>query len=129
MDELKEFKEYVVDWGEGRLIHDGDRYAFAYGIDGLKLWIERALRKENKRLYYEGLGKNYGHEIHRLMGKTLNDNLAALVFQSISEALCANPYIKSVSLVGYEIEGSHLTMTISVTTVYDRIEITEVYTI
>lgn len=129
MDELKTFKEYIVDWGGGRVVQEGSGYAFAYGIDGLRLWIERALRKENKRLFYEGFGKNYGHEIYKLMGKTLNENLVHLVVNSITEALCANPYIKAVSLVSYTIEGDTLNITLDVTTVYDRIEITEVYSI
>ena len=76
-----------------------------------------------------GLGKNYGHELHRLMGRTLNDNLVSLVMTSVTETLCANPYIRAVSLKEYAIEGSRLTLTISVTTIYDRLEITEVYEI
>ena len=129
MSDLKQFKEYIVDWGEGRVAMEDGAYLFAYGIDGLRLWIERALRKENKRLFYEGLGKNYGHEIYKLMGRTLNESLVSLVFQNVSETLCANPYIKAVSLKEYFIEGDKLNLTLDVTTVYDRIEITEVYSI
>ena len=129
MENLKQFKEYVIDWEDKRIMRDGDGYVFAYGMDGLKLWIERALRRENQRLLYEGLGKNYGHELHRLMGRTLNDNLVSLVMTSVTETLCANPYIRAVSLKEYAIEGSLLSLTISVTTIYDRLEITEVYEI
>ena len=109
MENLKQFKEYVIDWEDKRTMRDGDGYVFAYGMDGLKLWIERALRRENQRLLYEGLGKNYGHELHRLMGRTLNDNLVSLVMTSVTETLCANPYIRAVSLKEYAIEGSRLT--------------------
>ena len=63
------------------------------------------------------------------MGRTLNDNLVSLVMTSVTETLCANPYIRAVSLKEYAIEGSRLTLTISVTTIYDRLEITEVYEI
>lgn len=126
MEQLKLFKEYLIDWEEGRVARDSEGYLFACGIDGLRLWIKRVLRKENKRLFYEGLGKNYGHELYRLMGRTLNENLVSLVMTAVTEALCANPYIKAVSLKEYIIEGDALRLTIEVTTVYDRIEITEV---
>lgn len=126
MEELKTFKELVPDWEGGRLKTDEGRYLFAYGNEGLKIWIGRALRKENKRLFYEGLGKNYGHEIYRLMGRPLNGECVSLVFAQVEECLLANPYIKSVSLLEYSAEGSALNMTLEVNTVYDRMEITEV---
>lgn len=126
MEELKTFKELVPDWKNKRLKTEGGKYTFAYGSEGLKIWIERALRRENGRLLYEGLGKNYGHEIYKLIGRPLNSECVSLVFAQTEECLLANPYIESVELSDYSINNSVLNMTLTVNTVYDRMEITEV---
>ena len=32
MENLKQFKEYVIDWEDKRIMRDGDGYVFAYGM-------------------------------------------------------------------------------------------------
>ena len=129
MEELKTLKEIDIDWENNCFLKKDGKYQYVYGIDALKIWIKKALHKECKRLRFEGLGKNYGHDIESIIGQPLSVSTVSLIESGVKECLCANPYIENVSMTDYEIKESQLKIYFSVKTVYTTLEIKEVFEI
>ena len=121
---LKIFCEPVPDYENGRFRTENGKIKLAYGKEALKIWLHKALQPTSRRYGYEAFGKNYGHEIGAEIGRSSAS--ASVILGSIRDFLCANPYILDVALKSYSFEGDSLTATLTVATVYDEIEMTEV---
>lgn len=91
--------------------------------DAIKIWVLKALNKQTSRYSYRGYSKNYGNEIAKLFGRHLKDSLLKSELKRyIEEALLINPYIKEVNNFTFKKEGSKVSATFTVRTIYGSFE-------
>lgn len=118
--ELPIFKELAYDFETGQLKTRGGQYYYVDKNEALKIWIFKALF--TSRYTYLAYSTNYGNEIYTLIGRYLeNKLLLSELRRMIEEALLCNPYITSLSDFDVKQEGSKVTCTYSVNTVYGNV--------
>lgn len=104
------------------LTKDGQFYLVSKN-DAIKIWILKALNKQTSRYSYRAYSKNYGNEITKLFGRHLKDSLLKSELKRyIEEALLVNPYIKEVNNFTFEKEGSKVSATFTISTIYGSFE-------
>lgn len=87
------------------------------GIEYLKVWIQLALRTEKNTLLYEN--SEYGSEHHKLIGTTFKPSFTKEEYKRyIKEALLFNNAITNVSNFTFNQEGSRMTISFDVTSIY-----------
>lgn len=91
--------------------------------DAIKIWVLKALNKETSRYSHRAYSKNYGNEITKLFGRHLKDSLLKSELKRyIEEALLVNPYIKEINNFTFEKEGSKVSATFTISTIYGSFE-------
>jgi phage baseplate assembly protein W len=89
-----------------------------YGIDALKMWIEKAIRTARYR--WPVYSWSYGSEIEDLIGKSLGNSVTqAEIKRYISEALIYDNRISIVQGFTFNQTGGEVTVTFEVTTFAD----------
>ncbi len=91
--------------------------------DAIKIWILKALNKQTERYSHRAYSTNYGNEITKLFGRHLkNSLLKSELKRYVEEALLVNPYIKEINNFTFEKNGSKVSATFSVITIYGSFE-------
>jgi hypothetical protein len=118
--ELPVYKEIAIDFDTGAEIFNGNDYKWVIKNEAVKVWIYKALN--TSRYTYLAYSKNYGNEIHTLIGRYLEKQiLYSELRRMIEEALLCNPYITSLTDFDITQEGSKVTCNFSVNTLYGNV--------
>ena len=123
------FCELVPDWENQTIVSQNGRLTKAYGNDALKIWIEKALMPDVERLSYEAHSTSYGHDIRQFMGRPLTDTTIKLMIAAVQETLYVNPYILKADCIESTKQGSCLSLTFEIQTVYDSFTLQKEYTL
>ncbi|MCI1958585.1 MAG: DUF2634 domain-containing protein [Clostridia bacterium] len=94
---------------------------YVSGNEALKTWIWNALKTERKM--WEIWTWNYGNDIFSLIGKPFSADVKNTeVARMTEECLLVNPYIISVDNIDVNFSDDNLTISLSITTIYGKIE-------
>ena len=119
---LPAFQEYAWDFIHDCFIFENGKHKIVTENDALKIWIYKTLKTERWR--YRAYDNSYGAELEQFIGKTTNNaDSSAQVERYIKEALLVNPYIKSIDNIAFTNESDVLDFTISLTTVYGNLTV------
>lgn len=120
--ELPLFKEYAWDFERDEFMLKDGNPVLLEGIDGLKVWIYKALRTERYR--YLAYSWDYGNEVERLIGSTYTPAAQQSEAERyIREALLVLPYIEEVRNVEIRSLGDMLQIDFKVDTVYGEVSL------
>lgn len=121
--ELPIFKEYAIDFSTGQFLYnDIGKNIIVEKNEALKVWIWCALQTE--RFKYKIFNNNYGNDFETIIGKGYNTELTdAELARMVEECLLVNNYITSVESTNIQLEGSKLSISVSVKTVYGEVNI------
>lgn len=121
---LPVFREYAWDFENNRFLREGGTHKIVTENEALKVWIYKALKTERWR--YQVYDNDYGIELEQFIGKRTNNAPSAMeIKRFISEALLANPYIKTIDDIQFSLENDNLSYEISLTTVYGSMTATK----
>ena len=92
------------------------------GNEAIKVWCYKALKTE--RFLYSIYSWEFGTELYELTGKPYSKALIeSEAIRYIKEALLVNEYILDVNVSNVGFDGSKLTATAIVTTVYGEVDV------
>ncbi len=92
------------------------------GGDAVLVWAWKALQAARYR--YEIYSWGYGNELESLIGQNFTEELKrSEAARYLRECLLVNPYISAVKDIAVEFEGSELTCSCSLETVYGTLEL------
>lgn len=113
-------KAFLYDFEKGDFVYHNGTPVLLEGKEALKAWIEKCIRTVKfKAAVHKNL--DYGPQIEDLIGSVFdNDFIQAEIEREVSDALLKNPYILNINDFSFEIEGSKLSATITITTIYDN---------
>ncbi len=115
---LPRMTEAAVDLDTGQPILDQEgRFRLVHGREAVQVWVRRALEQDNARFAFSAHTDSYGHQLHLLAGRPMEQaesRLAGLV----REALLVCPYIKGVERFSFTRQEGRLTAAFTVRTVY-----------
>lgn len=117
-EELPLYRDWAVDWQQGRMLRKNGRPYLVEGQEALKIWIYKALR--TRPGIYVAYGPRFGMKPVRGLGNL--EEASALLQQRITRALTRSPYIKRVSGFSFSREGDDLRAAFTVETVYGDME-------
>ncbi|EQK39831.1 hypothetical protein C672_3627 [[Clostridium] bifermentans ATCC 638] len=116
-NDLPPLKEIAIDFITGNPIVENKQFKVVEGIEALKVWIYRALKVE--RFVYDIYSWDFGSEMHTLRGKNYSQALTnEEVKRYAKEAILINPYINDVSVESISFEGSLLSISLKLDTVF-----------
>lgn len=119
---LLPYKEVAWDFEKGEPIFKNGSPLYVTGKDALKTWIWKALITPRGR--YEIYSWNFGCDVESLIGQNfIAATKKAEATRYVREALEINPYIKGVSNVNVDFNGSTLLINVTVDTVYGEVEV------
>ena len=115
------YTEWAVDWDAGGFaLRDGLPYTVT-GTEALKIWVECALHPQSMRFLYTAHTHDYGNELSGLLGGVTDQGiLESRLRQIIREALLVSPYITEVEDFSFRKEGSRVTVSFTVRTIYEE---------
>ena len=120
--ELPLAKEYAWNFDVDRFIYDNTgAHVIVEGAEAIKVWIYKALK--TKRRSYLAYSWQYGFEIEPFIGKLPTDARLSELKRAITECLMVNPYIKSIDNIDISRSGTHITINITLTTVYGEVNL------
>lgn len=113
-------KAFLYDYKKNDFVLRNGAPVLLEGKEALKAWIEKCIRTVKfKAAVHKNL--DYGPQIEDLIGSVFdNDFIQAEIEREVSDALLKNPYILNINDFTFEIEGSKLSATITITTIYDN---------
>jgi hypothetical protein len=118
--ELPVFRELAFDFETGQLKTKGGKYYYVEKNEAIKIWCWKTLF--TPRYVHLAYSVNYGNEIYTLIGRYLEKKLLlSELRRMIEEALLCNPYITSLTDFNITQEGSKVTCTYSVNTLYGNV--------
>lgn len=118
-EQLPVFRELAYDYENNCLYRQGGRPYLIEKDEALKVWIYKALK--TRRFAWPAYTHAYGSQLEDVVG--LSNDRAIIDSEAkrhITECLMVNPYIQELSDWVFEHEGSSLTISFAVTTVYGR---------
>jgi len=122
INELPLYREAAWDFKAGKPIFRNGNPVIVTGNEALKTWIWKALVTERAR--YEIYTWNFGSKVESMIGKNFTEQLKqAEAKRYVREALLVNPYITELSDIVVEFEGSKLTITATVNTIYGEVNV------
>lgn len=121
--ELPLFREWAVDWDEGRLaLKNGEPYLLE-GKEALQVWVRLALHLESRRFACSAHSHDYGNELDSLLGRCADSGIRdSQLRRMVRDALLVSPYITEVDGFAVEQSGSAVTVVCTVHTIYDSFE-------
>ncbi len=112
-------KEFNYDFKTGKLLN-----GYVKGIEALKIWIHFALKTD--RYKYLINSWYYGNELNTIVGKkTTKGFFYCEVKRYIEECLLVNEEIKGIKDLNIERDGSKLTISFMVLTIFGEVSISE----
>lgn len=115
------YKDIKWNFEDDKPVFKNGEPVYVYGNDALKTWIWNALKTERKM--WEIWTWDYGNDIFSLIGKPFSADVKNTeAARMIEECLLVNQYIKSVDNIDVDFSDDNLTISLSITTVYGKIE-------
>lgn len=112
--------EWAVDWERRAFAVRNGTFYTVFGVEALKIWVERALHVECRRFLYTAWSADYGNELAGLLGGVTDQGiLESRLRQYIREALLASPYIREVDGFTFSKSGSRVEARFTVHSVYE----------
>lgn len=98
-------KEFLFDFKKSEFVTRNGSLVPVYGIDSLKVWIEKTLRTEQFRFaIYEGT--EYGVQLENLIGSNYpREFIEAEIKREVTEALTQHPHINAIENWRFERDG------------------------
>lgn len=112
------YRDWAVDWKNGRLLLQNGMPFLVEGREALKVWIYKALR--TRPATFVAYAPGYG--LRPVSGLGEADEAAALLQQRIIRALSRSPYITGVGGFSFTREEDWLRVSFTVDTVYGNME-------
>ncbi len=110
--------EVAVNLSTGQPILERDgRFRLVHGREAVQVWVRRALARDNVRFAWPAHTDSYGHQLHLLAGKSM-DQAESRLAGLVREALMVCPYIKGVERFSFTREEGRLIAAFTVRTVY-----------
>jgi len=122
-DALPLFTEWAADWNTRSFaLRNGQPYTVS-GTEALKIWVYRALLPQTQRFAFSAYSAAYGNQIDTLFG-TIGDSgiLENQLRREIHETLSVSPYITAVDNFSFSRQGSRMTVSFTVHTIYEDFE-------
>lgn len=115
--ELPLYRDVAMDYDQGVPVFSGGNPVMVSGLEAVKGWAWRALKTE--RYLWSSFTWDYGCELERLIGQPYReDTRLSEAMRYVQDALTVCPYITAASAEVTGFDGSTLTMTVTITTVY-----------
>jgi hypothetical protein len=116
------YKEYAWDFTKNDFLLKDGKFQIVTGLEALKVWINKALLTARYR--YLAYSWNYGNELDNLVGQGLSSNATQSEAQRyVEECLSVNPYIQGITSFSITLDGSKISMGLTVLTVYGEVDI------
>lgn len=113
------FRELAYDYNRNCLLRRNGKTYLIEKDEALKIWIYKTLK--TKRFVWPAYTHAYGNELDKLKGVV---NTASLMDSEakryITEALMTSPYIQELTNFTFNHEGSRLTVSFEVVSIYGR---------
>lgn len=115
-------KEIAWDYDACVPIFSGGEPLVVTGGEAVKVWAWKALKTVRYR--HDIYSWDFGCEVENLIGRAFTPEVKqSEAIRYIREALEINPYITAVRQVSVELNGSVLTITCTVNTIYGEVEL------
>lgn len=115
-------REVAWDFTRGIPVYAGGRPVEVTGVEAVKVWIWKALK--TARFHHDIYTWDYGCEAESLIGKAFTAQVKeSEAVRYVREALAPNPYIKDVRQVDVSFQGTKLTISCQVSTIYGEAEV------
>ena len=115
-------REVAWDFTRGIPVYAGGRPVEVTGVEAVKVWIWNALK--TARFHHDIYTWDYGCEAESLIGKAFTAQVKeSEAVRYVREALAPNPYIKDVRQVDVSFQGTKLTISCQVSTIYGEAEV------
>jgi len=116
------YKEVKWDYENNIPVWKNGNPVIITGKDAVLVWAWKALQVQ--RLRYPIYSQNYGHEYETLVGHPYSSALIqSEAARFTRECLIINPYIKEVTNIKTSFNGSTLTISARIITVYGEVEV------
>lgn len=116
-------REVAWDFARGIPIYAGGRPVEVTGLEAVTVWIWKALK--TARFHHDIYTWDYGCEAESLIGKAFTAQVKeSEAVRYVREALAPNPYITDVRQVDVSFQGTKLTISCQVSTIYGEAEVT-----
>lgn len=116
-------REVAWDFARGIPIYAGGRPVEVTGLEAVTVWIWKALK--TARFHHNIYTWDYGCEAESLIGKAFTAQVKeSEAVRYVREALAPNPYITDVRQVDVSFQGTKLTISCQVSTIYGEAEVT-----
>ena len=116
-------REVAGDFARGIPIYAGGRPVEVTGLEAVTVWIWKALK--TARFHHDIYTWDYGCEAESLIGKAFTAQVKeSEAVRYVREALAPNPYITDVRQVDVSFQGTKLTISCQVSTIYGEAEVT-----
>ena len=116
------YREIAWDFKRNIPILENGDFKIVEGNEAIKVWCYKALKTE--RFLYSIYSWEFGTELYELTGKPYSKALIeSEAIRYIKEALLVNEYILDVNVSNVGFNGSKLTATATVTTVYGEVDV------
>lgn len=115
-------KSFLFDFAKGEFVMRDGKMVPLYGIDALKMWIEKTLRTERYRFpIYEEV--EYGVSLEDLIGSNYpRDFVESEIQREVTTALERHPHITAIENWQFERDGKWMKISFTVVTPEDEFE-------
>lgn len=120
--QMQLFREVAWNFRENRPIWRGGEPVYVTGASAVLVWAWNALHALRGR--HDIFTRDYGLGIRELTGKGYNEQIRrSEAIRYVREALLTNPYITAVEAVSISFEGSLLTISCKIQSVYGEVQV------
>lgn len=120
--QLAMYKDVAWDFNLDKPILVNGKFKIVEGNEAIQVWCYKALKTE--RFVYPIYSWDFGSELNELIGKPYSKELVkSEAIRYIKEALIINEYILDVNVSNVGFDGSKLTATATVTTIYGEVDV------
>lgn len=115
-------REVAWDFSKGVPLFSDGKPLEVTGAEAVKVWVWKAL--STVRYRHEIYTWDYGCEVENLIGQAFTPEVKqSEAVRYIREALLVNPYIRSVRQTSVEFNGTRLTVSCTVDTIYGEVDV------
>ncbi len=113
-------RELAVNFDTGQpVLENNGRFRQVEGLEAVRVWIWRALQRDNMRFVWSAHTESYGNQFYLLAGRPLPEAESRLIAM-VREALLVCPYITGVERFSFQRDGAALKAAFTVRTVYGQ---------
>ena len=113
-------REVAWDFAKDQPIWRSGKPLYVTGAAAVLVWAWNCIHTE--RFAHDVFSRDYGQDLAGLIGQPYGDEVRqSEAIRKLREALLINPYITAVDQVSVTFEGSRLTISCSLTTIYGEV--------